>query len=153
MTRLNQIPIGRAPHSASLAVRRSMQSNKSSRTRPEIFLGKILRKEITRNDLPGTPDFVFPRKRLAIFLHGCFWHRCPRCGLTIPRSNRQFWAAKFERNKERDRIATRKLGAMGWKVLVVWEHELKENPTNVRKKIYSVIDNLKKGKLERVHSV
>jgi DNA mismatch endonuclease (patch repair protein) len=70
------------------------------------------------------PDFVFPARRLAIFVEGCFWHGCPRHG-TRPRGNAAFWRAKFRRNQARDRRDTRRLGRAGWKVLRLWEHELK----------------------------
>lgn len=70
------------------------------------------------------PDFVFPVRRLVVFVDGCFWHGCPRHG-TRPRGNAAFWRAKFRRNQERDRRDTRRLRAAGWRVLRLWEHELK----------------------------
>jgi DNA mismatch endonuclease (patch repair protein) len=70
------------------------------------------------------PDFVFTARRLAVFVDGCFWHGCPRHG-TRPRGNAAFWRAKFRRNRERDRRDTRNLRRAGWKVLRLWEHELK----------------------------
>ncbi len=70
------------------------------------------------------PDFVFPVRRLAVFVDGCFWHGCPRHG-TRPRGNAAFWRAKFRRNQERDRRDTRRLRGAGWRVLRLWEHELK----------------------------
>ena len=70
------------------------------------------------------PDFVFSARRLAVFVDGCFWHGCPRHG-TRPRGNAAFWRAKFRRNQERDRRNSRHLRRAGWKVLRLWEHELK----------------------------
>jgi len=70
------------------------------------------------------PDFVFAARRLAIFVDGCFWHGCPRHG-TRPRGNAAFWRAKFRRNQARDRRDTRRLRRTGWKVLRLWEHELR----------------------------
>jgi DNA mismatch endonuclease (patch repair protein) len=70
------------------------------------------------------PDFVFPVRRLAVFVDGCFWHGCPRHG-TRPRGNAAFWRAKFRRNRARDRRDTRRLRRAGWRVLRLWEHELK----------------------------
>ncbi len=125
----------RTPRSASASVSRSMRSNKSFGTKPELLLSRLLRKKISENDLPGTPDFVFPRKKMVIFLHGCFWHRCPRCAFRLPKRNRRFWAMKFERNRARDRLVKRKLESMGWRVVRVWEHELKRDPMRVREKI------------------
>lgn len=72
----------------------------------------------------GKPDFAFPHLRLAVFVDGCFWHGCPRCG-RIPHSNRSFWETKINRNKERDRKKTKELKARGWSVLRVWEHDLR----------------------------
>lgn len=70
------------------------------------------------------PDFVFAARRLVVFVDGCFWHGCPQHG-TRPRGNAAFWRAKFRRNRERDRRDTRNLRRAGWKVLRLWEHELK----------------------------
>lgn len=75
--------------------------------------------------LPGRPDLVFPAQRLAVFVHGCFWHRCPDCTRSLPTANREFWRRKFEANVERDARAQADLAAMGWHVLVVWEHEIR----------------------------
>jgi DNA mismatch endonuclease (patch repair protein) len=75
--------------------------------------------------LPGRPDVVFPAVRLALFVHGCFWHRCPSCALPEPRANAGFWRAKFEANAERDRRVAEALAVAGWEVQTVWEHELR----------------------------
>ncbi len=74
--------------------------------------------------LPGRPDIVLPRHRLAVFVHGCFWHRhrgCRNC--TTPTNNRRFWVAKLEGNAARDRMHMRTLRKLGWRVVVVWECE------------------------------
>jgi DNA mismatch endonuclease, patch repair protein len=73
--------------------------------------------------LIGKPDFVFPSRRLVVFVDGCFWHGCLR-HLRSPRSNRQYWQEKIFRNKTRDRKVSRALRAKGWHVLRIWEHEL-----------------------------
>ena len=75
-------------------------------------------------DLPGKPDIYFPHLKLAIFVDGCFWHGCKRCG-HIPKTNSLFWATKIERNKFRDRKNTRLLRRQGIRVIRVWEHTLK----------------------------
>lgn len=72
--------------------------------------------------LPGTPDFAFPRFRLAIFVNGCFWHGCPKCG-RLPKSNREFWRAKILTNIMRDRRCRSRLKRLGWRVIDLWEHE------------------------------
>ncbi len=112
-----------------------MRGNKSSGTKPELLLSRLLGKKIGSNTLPGKPDFVFPRKKIAVFLHGCFWHRCPHCALDLPKRNREYWVSKFERNKRRDRRIRRELESMGWRVMEVWEHELREDPSGIRKEI------------------
>ena len=73
----------------------------------------------------GRPDFFFPADRLAIFVDGCFWHGCRRCG-HFPRNNSIFWKTKIERNRRRDRLTTRRLQGNGIRVLRVWEHDLIE---------------------------
>ena len=71
----------------------------------------------------GSPDFVFRREKVALFVDGCFWHACPEHG-TWPASNAAFWRAKLERNKERDDLVNRTLRAKGWSVIRVWQHDL-----------------------------
>ncbi len=71
------------------------------------------------------PDFIFPKLKLAVFVDGCFWHGCPKHG-TKPKQNASFWAKKLAANKARDRLVTRRLRAAGWRVVRVWEHELRE---------------------------
>jgi len=70
------------------------------------------------------PDFIFRARRLVVFVDGCFWHGCPRHGAK-PKGNAAFWRAKFRRNRERDRRDTRNLRRAGWKVVRLWEHELR----------------------------
>jgi DNA mismatch endonuclease (patch repair protein) len=73
--------------------------------------------------LPGRPDFIFPLRRLAVFVDGCYWHGCA-VHYRRPKSNRKFWDAKIARNRRRDREVCRLLKARGWRVLRVWEHAL-----------------------------
>lgn len=77
-------------------------------------------------NLPGCPDFFFPRCRLAVFVDGCFWHGCPKCG-HIPSTRSSFWRAKIRRNKLRDRQTTEALGARGIQVIRLWEHSTKDS--------------------------
>ena len=96
-------------------------------TRPEILLRRAffhagLRYRIHRRDLPGTPDIVFPNERIAIFVHGCFWHRHHGCRrTTFPKMRADFWSEKFSRNIERDKRVQDALETAGWQVAVVWE--------------------------------
>lgn len=78
----------------------------------------------------GKPDFVFPKIKLAVFVDGCFWHRCAKHSNT-PVNNREFWERKLTANVARDRLVLRTLRARGWRVLRVWEHEL--SPKNERR--------------------
>lgn len=75
--------------------------------------------------LPGSPDFYFPGAKLVVFLDGCYWHACPRCG-HVPSVNRPFWTEKLRRNVERDREKERKLEESGYSFIRFWEHELSE---------------------------
>jgi DNA mismatch endonuclease (patch repair protein) len=106
-----------------------MSRVRATNTKPEIVVRRLLhalgiRFRLHRPDLPGRPDIVLPRKRKIIFVHGCFWHRHPRCHkATTPETRRDFWALKFSRNVERDKQQQRELKRMGWRVLVVWECE------------------------------
>lgn len=77
--------------------------------------------------LPGTPDFAFPGKHVAVFVDGCFWHHCPRHA-TYPGTRRAFWLKKFADNKARDHRVNRELRRRGWGVVRIWEHELKKCP-------------------------
>ncbi len=72
----------------------------------------------------GKPDFVFRAERVAVFVDGCFWHGCPKHGRK-PKTRKAFWTAKIERNAARDRLVTRTLRASGWRVMRVWEHDLR----------------------------
>jgi DNA mismatch endonuclease (patch repair protein) len=84
----------------------------------------------------GKPDFIFRRQRVAIFVDGCFWHGCPRHA-TLPATRRAFWLAKFARNKARDRLVNRTLRKQGWRVIRVWEHELR-SPNRVIARVRKV---------------
>jgi DNA mismatch endonuclease (patch repair protein) len=98
-------------------------------TRPELAVRRIAHRlgyrfRLHRRDLAGSPDVVFPRRRKVIFVHGCYWHRHDACRYCYtPKSNIEFWNAKFERNKERDLAALSKLKEDGWDPLVIWECE------------------------------
>ena len=86
-----------------------------------------LRFRLHRKDLPGRPDLVFPKHRLVVFVHGCFWHGhdCAR-GSRQPKTNADYWIAKIDRNRVRDSAAVTALEASGWRVVVVWECEMKQ---------------------------
>ncbi|MBI2084124.1 MAG: very short patch repair endonuclease [Candidatus Aenigmarchaeota archaeon] len=124
-------PVGKSPKSNSKTVSKSMKSNKPRGTKPEKILSMLLKKKIERNTLPGNPDFIFPKKKIAVFVNGCFWHKCKKCNLPIPKTNTEFWKRKFERNIERDKINKKELDNLGWKVFEFWEHDIRSNPDKV----------------------
>jgi len=108
-----------------------MRAVKAKDTTPELLLRRALhalgyRYRLHVRDLPGSPDLVFPARRAAIFVHGCFWHGhdCAR-GRRRPKANADYWAAKIDRNQERDAAALAALDEAGWRPLVVWECALK----------------------------
>lgn len=118
------------PTAAPMSAARSylMSRVKGRDTKPEMVVRRLLhamgyRFRLQAKELPGRPDVVFRPRRRAIFVHGCFWHRhgCPKT--TVPKSNVEFWNAKFARNVERDQNAVAALQAEDWGVLVVWECE------------------------------
>lgn len=111
-------------------LRRRIMSTVGRRdTKPEMLVRQLLhsmnyRYRLHRKDLPGRPDIVFGRRRKAIFVHGCFWHRHPGCSKASSSKTRaDFWARKFNRNVERDQQVERRLTDMGWQSLVIWECE------------------------------
>ncbi|WP_129974038.1 MULTISPECIES: very short patch repair endonuclease [Pseudomonas] len=109
-----------------------MRKIKSHNTRPELIVRSIChqlgyRFRLGRKDLPGTPDLVFPRLKLCIFVHGCFWHRHSGCRYSYtPKTNVDFWIEKFLKNVRRDKLASDALESAGWKVEVVWECEVRD---------------------------
>ncbi len=106
---------------------RMMSGIRRKDTKPEIAVRRALfgagfRFRLHRRDLPGAPDIVMSGRRVAVFVHGCFWHRHKDCRLVkAPATNPEFWRAKLDRNVERDRRAISALQAAGWRVLIVWE--------------------------------
>jgi DNA mismatch endonuclease, patch repair protein len=127
-------------------VRRSemMSRIRGKGTKPELLvrssahrLGFRFRLHVRK--LPGSPDLVFPRKKIALFVHGCFWHRhqgCPYC--YAPKSNIQFWREKFKKNVVRDKRVETGLEGMGWRVAVIWECETADS-NGLRKRLKELL--------------
>lgn len=91
--------------------------------------------------LPGTPDFSLRDHKLAIFVDGCFWHGCTRCSKSMtPASNTEYWSAKIKSNRRRDRRANRNLRTIGWRVVRIWEHDLKKKPSRCVSRIKKGLD-------------
>jgi DNA mismatch endonuclease (patch repair protein) len=109
-----------------------MRRVKGRNTTPEMIVRRALtrlgaRYRLHRKDLPGSPDVVLPGRRLALFVHGCFWHGhdCAR-GARVPKQNRDYWLGKVARNRARDAANRQALEGMGWRVETLWECELKD---------------------------
>lgn len=106
---------------------RMMSGIQGKNTKPELIVRRALfsagfRFRLHRRDLPGAPDIVLPSRKVAIFVHGCFWHRHQGCRYAkLPATRPEFWHEKLSRNAERDQLAIESLRSIGWRVLVVWE--------------------------------
>lgn len=111
---------------------RNMANIRGKDTGPELLVRRAahalgLRFRLHRRDLPGTPDLVFPRRRIALFVHGCFWHRHSGCRFaSTPKSRIEFWKAKFDGNVTRDARQQEELAAQGWNALVIWGCETRD---------------------------
>ena len=131
----------------SPATTKVMKANRSKDTGPEVRLRQLIRQSgITgyrKNypGLPGKPDVYFSKTGVAVYIHGCFWHRCPHCKPNLPKSNIDFWEAKFNANRSRDTRVKSELRKMGVSSVTIWECQLKRKPTYCIGRIKS---NLKK---------
>lgn len=139
------VGLGPPPKAANKNISRSMKSNRARDTKPEILLKQALRKNRLKGyrsnweKIPGRPDICFIKEKVAIFVNGCFWHRCPYCKLKLPKSNKVFWRNKFRRNKERDALKVRRLKKIGWKALTVWECQVRKRVDKTVERIQSIL--------------
>ncbi len=123
-----------------------MQANRAKNTGPERRLRVALRAaglggyRLNWRNVPGRPDISYPGRRVAIFVHGCYWHHCPRCYPNLPKSNPAFWARKFELNHERDARKRRQLEERGWTVQEVWECDIRDRLAEVIAEIRSSLE-------------
>lgn len=130
----------------------NMRRIRSKDTKPEMVVRRLAhglgyRYRLHAKDIPGKPDLVFPGRKKAIFVHGCFWHQHPGCvDGRLPRSNRAYWGPKLEKNKSRDELAIRELHDAGWEVLIIWECET-ENIENLRRVVVDFLGS-RPGSLE-----
>lgn len=109
-----------------------MSQIKGKNTKIELIIRKKLwslgyRYRLHKKDLPGKPDLVFPKYKTVIFINGCFWHRHGCKYTTNPKTRKEFWEIKFKQNIERDKKNISELKKAGWRVLVIWECEIKDN--------------------------
>jgi DNA mismatch endonuclease (patch repair protein) len=109
-----------------------MRANRARNTAPERRLREALRAaglggyRLNWRKAPGRPDIAYPGRKLAIFVHGCYWHHCLRCYPNLPKSNPEFWARKFELNRERDSRKRRGVENAGWAVIEAWECDVRD---------------------------
>ena len=136
---------GRSPIPESETISKVMSANKGKDTGPELILRKNLRKigisgyRLHWKKAPGRPDIAYPKHKVAIFVHGCYWHRCPYCKLSLPKSNTNFWREKFKKNKKRDKEKRERLENEGWKVFVFWECMVKEDAESCAQQVKGYI--------------
>ena len=127
--------------SALMAKVRGQDTKPEEVVRKELFQRGIRYRKNVKT-LPGKPDLVLPKYRAVVFVHGCFWHQHPDCPEAVrPQSRQEYWEAKLNRNMERDALNTEKLQELGWRVLVVWECELR--PSRRGQTIERLVENLR----------
>ena len=126
-------------HKVSEQRSRNMSAIKSKNTKPEIKVRKVLhsmgyRFRLHSKDLPGSPDIILPKYKTVIFVHGCFWHRHENCKYaSTPKTRQEFWNKKFNENINRDKINQENLSSKGWKIIIVWECEIKDKDFNLNR--------------------
>ena len=124
----------RSPKPKSAQVSVVMSRIRAKNTKPELLMRSALSAagvkgyRLHHARTPGRPDITFVGKKVAVFVHGCFWHSCPHCQRYTPKTNRMWWKNKLATNVARDERKTRELKRAGWKVLTVWECRLKKSP-------------------------
>ncbi len=125
----------------------NMSRIKSENTKPEKKLRSWLFKEgyryrLHKKELPGSPDIVLKKYKTVIFVNGCYWHRHENCKLAYnPKSNIEFWQKKFKENVSRDKKNYKKIKQLGWKVIICWECQIKNNFDVVKEKIEKIFKN------------
>ena len=138
---------GRSPIPKKEITSEIMSKIKGENTKPEI----IIRKEMWKNGIrgyrlhwkkaSGRPDIAFPKRKVAIFINGCYWHRCPNCNPPLPKTHQEFWKEKFQKNIERDKKKINDLQENGWKVIIIWECKIKKNINECLNRIKEVMNN------------
>ena len=137
---------GRAPIPESEVTSRVMSANRPKDTKPELLMRWALRHvgipgyRMHWKKAPGRPDIAYPGRKIAVFVNGCYWHRCPKCDLPLPKSNTEYWKKKFEKNVERDARKKQSLEETGWKVFIFWECDIKKDPVECALEVKSFIN-------------
>jgi len=116
-------PLTKAERSELMSKVRSRGNRSTEMAVESVLLALDIRGWVKHpNDIPGHPDFYFPRPQFAVFVDGCFWHSCPKCARNLPGSKRHFWASKLEENRRRDRRVRSQLRRLGVRAMRIWEH-------------------------------
>lgn len=132
MARHSYLRDGRAPVPASSRVSEQMSRIRAKDTGPERDLRSALAKagikgyRLNYAKAPGKPDVAFVGRKVAVFIHGCFWHCCPHCQPPRPKTHRDFWEEKLDRNVRRDKRTVRLLRKAGWHVVAIWECRMRK---------------------------
>ena len=130
--------------------RRNMQAIKAKDTKPEMVVRRYLHAQGFRyrlhvKNLPGKPDIVLPKYKTVIFIHGCFWHGHEGCKYyVVPKTRTEWWLEKIGRNRKSDKLAMKELKKAGWKVIVIWECEIKQSNNMIN------LNNIKKTLIRKI---
>lgn len=141
---------GRAPIPKKEITSQIMSSIRAKHTKPELLLRRALRNvglkeyKLHKKRIPGRPDISYPKKKLAIFVNGCYWHRCPKCKPSMPKTHKMFWRVKFKKNIARDKKKVRQLRKLGWQVMTIWECEIKRQTNRVVNRIKTRYEGIKR---------
>lgn len=147
---------GRAPIPISENTSRIMSRVRGKNTGPEMIFRKDLRSsgvtdyKLHPKKLPGRPDLYFPLYKVAIFINGCFWHRCPYCKPSMPKTHKAFWSKKFAANVARDKRKRAELKKLGIKSVVFWECQIKKNAPKLVARLSKVLSSRKKASARSV---
>lgn len=131
----------------------NMSRIRGSDTKSEIRLRKSLWNEgfrYTKNnkDIPGKPDLAFRGKKIAVFIDGCFWHKCPE-HYNKPANNAEFWEKKIQSNTERDTKVNQLLASQEWKIIRIWEHDIRNDFENIKRRIMKFLNHPDKTAIPR----
>ena len=137
---------GRAPIPKDETRSRIMSAIRGKDTKPELTVRRALRAiglpgyRLHWKKAPGRPDIAYPGRKIAIFVHGCYWHRCHHCNPSTPKTHTDFWEKKFQGNIERDARKKKELEEEGWKVFVFWGCKIKEDVFALVEQVKAYID-------------
>ena len=141
MAKRSYLRDGRAPFPVDARVSEQMSRIRSKNTGPERMLRKALQDagfrgyRLNYTKVPGKPDVAFVGKKVAVFIHGCFWHCCPHCQPPRPQTHKDFWDQKLDRNVQRDQRNVRALRRAGWRVVTIWECRFRKFPESTVRRV------------------